>query len=72
MKPTNSIGNNQQQSVHFWMASCLAMTLLGFVCANLAITLLRLFRASLQGRHNMTTNALRHCDDEERGRSNPG
>ena len=71
MTPINSIGNNQQQSVHFWMASCLAMTTLGFVCACFTMVLLRSFRASLQRRHSMTTNALRHCDDEERGRSNP-
>ena len=33
MKPTNVIGNTQQQVFLFWMASCLARTLLGFVCA---------------------------------------
>ena len=60
MQLINNSSNNQQQSVQSWMASCLAMTLL------------RSFRASLQGRHGMAINALRHCDDEERGRSNPG
>ncbi len=49
MKPRNVIGNSQQQSVQSWIASCLAMTgrgfasclartLLGFVCACLAMT----------------------------------
>ena len=72
MKLTNSISNNQGQVFEYWMGSCLAMTYLRFVCACFTMVLLRLFRASLQRRHSMTTNALRHCDDEERGRSNPG
>ncbi len=36
MKLTNVIGNTQQQGVQFWMASCLAKTLSGFVCAYFA------------------------------------
>ena len=39
MKLTNSISNNQGQVFEYWMASCLAMTLLGFVRAYLAMAL---------------------------------
>ncbi len=49
MTPINNIGNNQQQGVQSWMASCLAMTFLGFVCTCFTMVLLRSFRASLRG-----------------------
>ena len=38
MNLRNVIGNTQQQSVQSWMASCLAMTILGFVRAFLVRT----------------------------------
>ncbi len=39
MKLRNVIGNSQGQVLQHWMASCLAMTLLGFVCTLLSFSL---------------------------------
>ncbi len=39
MTPRNSIGNSQEQVFQFWVASCLAMTILGFVRALLGFSL---------------------------------
>ncbi len=52
MKPTNNISNTQEQVFQSWMASCLAMTHLGFVCMCFAMVLLRSFRASLRAKRS--------------------